>query len=149
VSKLLKGEEFDGVDNLVALGPSAVPVLLEIAQANPDPLTRARINAALGLLGDRRAIPVLTAELTSAGAMQRLTAVRALAQVGGAEAIAPLIGLLGDPDPSMSKIAIESLATIGDASAMAALQKIRTETPHEFLRTLAEAATEEIKKRIT
>jgi HEAT repeat protein len=144
----LRGEEFDHLDDLVALGAEAVPDLLDLARQAADGMTRARAMEALGRIRDQRAVPVLTGALQTGSSLERLTAARALASVAGGEAVGALTGLLGDPDPSLVKVAMRSLAQVGDAAALAALERASGEPALDSLRGEALAAIQGIRSRI-
>jgi HEAT repeat protein len=144
----LRGEEFDHLDDLVALGAEAVPDLIELARQAPDGMTRARAMEVLGRLRDRRAVQTLTGALQAGSSLERLTAARALAAVAGAEAVGALTGLLGDPDPSLVKVAVRSLAQVGDAAALAALERASGEPALAPLRGETLAAIQGIRSRI-
>ena len=144
----LRGEEFDHLDDLVALGAEAVPILLDVARQSPDEMLRARAVEALGRIGDKRALPAIEEALRSESSLERLTAVRALARTAGSDSVVLLTPLLDDPDPSLVKIVVRSLAEVGDAVALAALERVKEQPAHDFLRDEAVAAIDTIKDRI-
>jgi HEAT repeat protein len=146
IEQLLGGEEFDRATEAAALGAGAVPVLMEIADDHEHPFMRARAMAVLGWIKDRRAIPALTAALADGNATVRLSAIRAFAQVAGSDATDTLIGLLDEPDPGTVKVAIHALQEIGDRKAVAALETVKSASPHEFLRGMADAAASKIRE---
>jgi len=148
IEKLLKGEEFDGRDKLIALGTSAVPTLIEIAQHDPNVLHRARALDVLGRIGDHQVIPVLSAGLRAQDSLERVAAVQALSEVAGAESVKTLVSLLEEPDPALVKVVLRSLARVGDASALAALERAQREPSSEPLRAEVETAINEIRGRM-
>jgi HEAT repeat protein len=148
IHSFLRGEEFDHLDDLVALGGEAVPILLDVARQSPDEMSRARAVEALGRIGDRRALPVIEDCLRSGSSLEKLTAVRALARTAGADSVATLAPLLDDPDLSLVKVVVRSLAEVGDAAALAALERVKEQPAHDFLRKEAVAAIDTIKDRI-
>lgn len=148
IEKLLRGEEFDGRDELIALGASAVPVLMDIAQHDAEALKRARALDVLGRLGDRQAIPLLKAALAAPTLTERVAAVEALAELAGKDAVSLLVGLVDDSEPALAKVVVQSLASVGDSSALAALERVRAQSTFAFLRAEADAAIGDIKGRI-
>jgi len=98
---------------LAMLGdPRAIPHLEEACK-DPSPLVRADAVDALGALGGPAQTPMLARVLASdRDARVRLHAARALARLGGREAVAALIAHLGDADESVSFECRRSLATI-------------------------------------
>lgn len=148
IGSFLRGEEFDRLDDLVALGSEAVPILSEIARQSPDEMLRARALEALGRIGDPRALPVIEGALRAESSLEKLTAVQALARTAGPGSAATLTPLLADPDPSLVKVVVRSLAEVGDAAALAALERVKEQPAHDFLRKEAVAAIDTIKDRI-
>ena len=144
----LRGEEFDHVDDLVALGAEAVPVLIDLAGHAADEMTRARALEVLGRLGDPRAVPVLTGALNAESSLEKLTAARALAAVSGSGAVEALAGLLDHPDPALAKVVVRSLASIGNATALAALERAENTPASEFLQGEIVAAVQTIRERL-
>ncbi len=147
IESWLRGEEFDHIDDLVALGSGAVADLIDLARQAPDRILRARAMEVLGRLRDRRAVQMLSEALQSGSSLERLTAARALAEVAGAEAVGPLTGLLADPDPSLVKVVVRSLAGIGDAAALAALEGAEASPALAPLRGEVLAALQSIRDR--
>lgn len=147
VERMLQGEEFDELDDLVALGSQVVPTLISILRSHPELFMRARASIVLGRIGDAEAVPALTETLNSDEPLQRLTSARALADISGAEATDLLIALLDDPDPSVCRVAIESLADVGTTEALSAIARAKNETSHDFIETLAESAISDIEER--
>jgi len=74
---------------------------------------------ALGELGDRRAISVLTAQLKSEDRHMRRIAAHALGKLGDKEAVMPLIEVLcnQDEDVQVQLAAVKSLGRLGDNRA--------------------------------
>jgi hypothetical protein len=78
------------VDDLVAIGPAAVPMLNEALNPNHPWLTAYRAAEALGQIGDGRAAGPLLDALRHPNSNVRWSAVRALAVVGDARALLEL-----------------------------------------------------------
>lgn len=76
---------------LVSIGPKAVPILLEVLKKRPDAQTCESALGALGLLGDRRAVSLLTALLKDSAHRFRGLAAEALGHIGHPGAVEPLI----------------------------------------------------------
>ncbi len=89
----------------------------------------------LDRLGDA-ALPALQALLSSAEREHRWWAVRALAVVGTAEAVAALIAVLGDPDPDVRACAVVALAELRPAEAVEPLV-VRLDDPSAYVARLA------------
>lgn len=147
VEQMLQGDEFEALDDLVALGSQIVPTLIAILTSHPELFMRARASIVLGQIGDEQAVPALTEALRADEPLQRLTSAQALAEISGSEATAPLIELLDDPDPSVCRVAIECLADVGSTEALAAIARVQDETSHDFIQTLAASAISSIEER--
>jgi HEAT repeat protein len=148
IEKLLRGEEFDRLNELVALGTKAVPTLVEILQQHPDADMRARAAVALGLIGDKQAVPMLKKALDTSDPQQKVSVIEALGKLAGAEATEELVKLLNDPDPSVLKVAVRGLAEVGNKTAIAALETLHAGSTEDFMRKQAEVAISEIRGRI-
>ena len=86
------------------LGQSAMPALLEVLQNGAN---KARHLAAdvLGGLGDKRAVEPLAKLLSDNDKDMRITAIEALAQIGGSDCLVLIQGCLQDPVPEVREAA--------------------------------------------
>jgi HEAT repeat protein len=84
--------------------------------------------AALGEIGDPRAVPSLLHLLKSRDNYTRIAAIEALGRLRAAEAVEPLVKLATDEgvEPFLNKKAIEALGNIGDARAVPSLVRMMT-----------------------
>lgn len=148
---------FRATDSIVALGKSAVPSLIEIAESG-DPGEILSAVVALGKIKDKRAIEVLSAIVQQQSPMLRCHAAEALGEIGdskGLKALAlalededsnvrvnaasamlkipdermakPLIKALSDTDPQVRMCAAITLGNCGDKSAVPHLVKLLDE----------------------
>jgi HEAT repeat protein len=95
----------------------------------------------LGDLKDPRAIPILVPLLTDHDVNYIVP--WSLGQIGNPSAITPLIGSLGDPDPSMRVLAIHALAELKATSALPRLRQLLDDTARsnfDKFESVAEAA---------
>jgi len=100
----------EAIRALIAEGDSgAAGELAQVASEGGSAETRA-----LASLGDERAVKDLIAEL-DAGPGARVTTIDALGASGNSLAVAPLVGLLGDPRPEVRGAAAAALGKLGDA----------------------------------
>lgn len=114
-------------------GEQAASALVAIGDAAYDPLTHAaqgrtwiaRENAvwALGALGDRKAIPVVSAALRDKEAAVRRRSAWALGALDASEAVTALVGALSDEDAGVRRQAAWALGAIGDRAAVDGLMK--------------------------
>jgi len=148
VEPLLLGDEFDTLDDLVALGEAVVPALLEIAATHADAVVRARALVVLGRIGDPRALPAARAALHAPVLQERVSAIDTLAHAGGPAAGPDLIALLDDAEPLAVQLAVRALGSVGGADAVAALQHLAAHAPADFLKPHVAAAVAEINTRI-
>jgi HEAT repeat protein len=86
------------------------------------------VAAALGEIGDSKAVPVLVRLLKSRDNYTRVAAMESLGRLRATEAVEPLIQLAldGGLEPFLNKKAIEALGEIGDARAVPALVRMLT-----------------------
>lgn len=76
-------------------------------------------------LGSREDLPALLSFLNEKEPMGVVNfAIQAVATIGGNEAQAALLGILGYPDKYVRRNAVEALQTVGDLSAIPALQRL-------------------------
>ena len=97
--------------------------LVELLQEHPEAIVRRAAAAALGRLGDARAVePLATALLTDETAEVRQESANALRQLDDPEAVSPLIqALLQDRDSSVRAEAAAALGALEDERAVQAL----------------------------
>lgn len=148
IQPLLLAEEFSGLPELVELGEDAVPALLEILEeSQEDAFLRCRCLVALGEIGSPLAAPAVIPHLASEDRTDRVHSARALANILGAEASLHLLPLLDDEVLSLRKVAIQCLGSKAGPEVLPALRQVVAESPHDFLRTEAAAAIEQIEGR--
>jgi HEAT repeat protein len=83
---------------------------LEHALADSDDWVRVRAMEALGVRGEREAVPRLTELARSPGKLVALKAVETLGQLGGPEAHKVLLGLSSGDDPELAEAAAAAIA---------------------------------------
>jgi HEAT repeat protein len=109
--------------DLIAMGPRAVPLLLEIVTqgAHDAAVTAVRV---LGEIRDTRATPILLQMLTRSDDLNmRAQAAGALGKTGGPEVPAALVAALDDPAWQVRAQAANSLGTLGGDDAVTALAR--------------------------
>ena len=102
-----------------ATDPDLVPRVLDTFEwaREEDPQIRRYLAQALGILGDRRAIPALVEALADPDADTRLWATTALSAVGEPRDWETLRPVLADSDPAVRKQAAHSLGALGAREA--------------------------------
>ena len=146
---LMKGDEFPRLQQLVQMGQSAVPVLLDLLNQPSTPAyLRHRAIAALGEMGSSSAIPDLKAALGHGDPVHRLMAARALAKISPPEAASHLLPLLDDADTSVSLTAVQLLGDVGDRESLTRLASVRDSHDEPSIREGAAAAIREIQSRL-
>ena len=119
--------EYEITEDLVDLGPEAVPVLIA-ALADRSEKVRHVAADALGQIGDPRAVPPLAAALKDEAEEVRSEAADALGRLDDRTAVPALIEALGDGEPSVRRAAAGALGNLsrparqGDAGASPARQ---------------------------
>lgn len=122
------------------IGPPARPALhegLRHAEGPEDPRA-VGATVALGVVGDARDVPLLVPILRGGGPAG-LHAARALGQLGGPNAVQPLVDALGSDDPELRLRAAEALAEIGSPHAAPGLAAALDHDGHEFPRAVCRA----------
>lgn len=119
-----------------AIGDLKSPSSLEPLQAALDPgatdtdtaLANKALAAALGRLGDPKAVPALTGLLRTKDNYTRIEAIQALGVLRAPQAVEPLLQIVSDDgsEPFVNKKAIEALGRIGDVRAVPALMRMLT-----------------------
>lgn len=102
---------------LGAFGPRALPILREIVEEDGGLVVTAAVEA-LGMIGDRDAVPVIGVALLDGPLPTRIAATRALGEIGGAEADTLLVAVATD-DPH---------ALVRESAALA----LGVSAPHEL-----------------
>jgi HEAT repeat protein len=98
---------------LARIGGPAVPVLVErLGAGHGDGEARQAAAAVLGLVGDRRAVAPLTAQLADRDVNVRSAAAEALGRIGGVESAAALRAALASDDAVLRLAAVEGLAAL-------------------------------------
>jgi HEAT repeat protein len=105
---------------LLAIGPDAVPSLLELTSSD-DERVRAGAIELLGLLGDAADAREFSHRLRDAAAEVRAKTARALGRLGAAQASEDLRAALGDRIPDVRAAAAIALGDIGDRAAVVPL----------------------------
>jgi HEAT repeat protein len=107
---------------LVAIGSPAYDELVGAAKSSA---WIARRNAvwALGALGNRRAVPVVTAALSDSEAAVRGRGAWALGALDASESVTALLGALSDPDAGVRQQSAWALGAIGSRDAVEGLIK--------------------------
>jgi HEAT repeat protein len=123
--------------------PSAKPYLLEEIR-DPDPNTARAALDALVAFDAREIVPTLVEWLAgSAPPAGRALAAEALCQLGGKDAVEPLIAALRDSDEEVAKTAAASLGVLRDARGVEPLGKLVTDkTASQWVRYEAAKALE-------
>jgi HEAT repeat protein len=102
----------EAIEAMVRFGSLAVELLIE--QLDEDDADTAKAAAvALGRIGDRRAVPALSALLVEDRRELWIPVITALARLGDGRAFEPLLALLGDADAAVRQGAIGALNSIG------------------------------------
>jgi HEAT repeat protein len=111
------------VEAIVRFGAPMVDVLVE--QLGRDDLdTRRAAVAALGHIGDTRAVPALIGLLDEGDRELLVPVAGALARLGDGRALEPLVQLLGDKDVSVRHAAIGALNSIGHPDMAARMRTL-------------------------
>jgi HEAT repeat protein len=109
------------------MGLSRIKAAVEPALYNLEPLDRSNKGAAisaLGLIGDRRAVPKLIPFLEDSGS--REGAVTALGQIGDSRAVEPILNTLPETERRYSNAAILALRRIGLRAFPALMRELRS-----------------------
>ncbi len=151
INTYLRCTDFDcsnRLDGIVALGPKAVPRLIELLEAAPsagEPRLpgdgyEIRLVVALGQLGDSRAVVTLRPLLTHPNPVLRAQVVNSLAHIGSVRVLDALLPLLKDDDPLVREMTAAGLMRLQDRRALAELRSaLGTETEPHIRRAIEEA----------
>lgn len=121
------------------LGTAILPRLLGLLHTTTvSEVQGEEVISVLGMLRNPDAVPILIEALSTGTPSMRRRAMRALGEVGDAQAVAPLIHCLTDPQEQMRQDAVVALynlgrhhvATIPIAPALVEVMVDRHETPH-------------------
>ena len=111
--------------------------------APPDTDTETKVaaaTAALGIIGDSRALMHLVTALDSRAVPVRMAAARALGRLGDRHAVPHLVGVLeGDPSAEVVRVAAQALGELGDPSIAYALEAAK-KSPNAAVRQAAQLA---------
>ncbi|HTV39723.1 MAG TPA: HEAT repeat domain-containing protein [Candidatus Sulfotelmatobacter sp.] len=157
---LKEQHKYDIIDELRAIGPDAIPALIQ-ALGDPDDQMRcdaelAMINLAGGFDGKpkmdiEKALPALVKSMGDTNSNVRAWAAHAIAEMGpgGVGAVPVLIKMLNDPDVGPRNCACIALRNIGPPAkpALPALQKALND-PEGDVRSFARQAIEKIEKPV-
>jgi len=130
------------VEALAALGPWPVPRLLRTLETATTAVERRSAADALGLMGNRRAIPRLLQRLEDPNMSVRRSATRALLRVRARSSIPPIIRLLRDPSGGVRVLVAGVLGRFGDRSAVPALVRALQDSKWYVRQVTAEALGE-------
>lgn len=126
------------LSGLEGFGPGAIEPLARAVEAAASrrwpPRSTAGAAAALGRLGDDRAVEPLSALLVAHPVESRLAAARALRALGLAEGLAPLRQALEDRSPEVRQAAAEGLFAIGGAASRPVLRARLSAEPDAAVR---------------
>ncbi len=111
-------------DTLRAAGKKAVPLLLDAARTG-SPQMRTEATSILGLIGDKRAVPLLLSHLQAGpNPARQVIIIRALGKIGDTRSVSTLVRLLRSKDSSLRASAAEALGLIGDNKAVGGLMAL-------------------------
>ena len=163
VIRYLRCTDFNCADALhavVAVGPSLIPQLSQLLQRGAPTKLAAELPgdasrtvglkavAALGALGDPRAIVALIGTLRNPDPLLRAETARALGGFSGNhEALTVLLPLLSDFDPLVRETTVEALQRIGCGQAVAALHDALDTEPADYIRRAIEKALQALEAR--
>jgi HEAT repeat protein len=124
---------------LLAIGPSALPALRELLDADEAEAREFAVEL-VGLLGDATDSRVVLLRLRDSSAEVRAKAARALGRLGAEEAGSALAETLGDRIPFVRVSAAHALAAVGDPAAAPRLLALAREDQFDPARAAAAAA---------
>jgi HEAT repeat protein len=130
-----KANDWLTVFSLAGLGEEAFDSLLAVLN-NPKAKGRAHAAAALGLIGDQRAVPVLLKALRDNDPVLRSRAAVALGRVGDPNAFDSLVEALRDSKPHVHRDALWALSELGDQRTLGLLMRALRD-PSRYMRKLA------------
>jgi HEAT repeat protein len=98
--------------------------LQTLYQTSAEWLVQFSIVAALGEMGDQRALPLLEAALDSGHELMQLAAVGSLGELGGDRAVELLTAQIANPDTQLRHRVAQALSQIATPAARAALETL-------------------------
>ncbi len=114
------------VDSLVLFAGRATPLLLgevvRLTAAEPAGLRLESALAAMGRVGDERALAPVSTALRDGGSAARVAAARALGDLGLSGGITALHAALADPAPEVREAAARSIVTIAGPAARGVIE---------------------------
>jgi hypothetical protein len=121
-----------------------------------DPVAAIAVLRTLAVLGDRRAVPVLSQGLTNLNESVRFAAITALADTTAPEAATALIKALGHPEPETQRFAVREIGRVKAAPAVHQLTRaledlnpVRShETKKEIIHALEQIGTPEAQRAL-
>jgi HEAT repeat protein len=154
IQGLLLGDEFKSDRaEILAMGPSSLPVLRELLQESPDSNQAVRI---LGMLpdihGDRSAfVPLVVEYSRKAGSSTQNAAIMALGQIGGSTE-APVLEQIAEAkdQPEFARVnAVRGLARIGTPSSASVIEKLTQQSnPDQMLNSVARETLTSLRQRL-
>jgi HEAT repeat protein len=124
---------------LLAIGPSALPALRELLDADEAEAREFAVEL-VGLLGDATDSRLVLQRLCDSSAEVRAKAARALGRLGAEEAGMALVDALGDRIPFVRVSAAHGLAAVGDRAAVPSLLILAREDQFDPARAASAAA---------
>jgi HEAT repeat protein len=100
--------------------PDVTPILLVVAEDDPDRVVKRHALFGLSRVSDRAAVPALRAGLRSRDRASRGHAIKGLEKLRSREAVPDLVNLLGDQYAGV--MAADALVSIRDETALAPLR---------------------------
>jgi HEAT repeat protein len=150
VEQLLLNEDSWGLVRvrLVALGPRAVPVVIDaVLRGGHDTKFVERALLALGELGGDDAEKFVASMLGHPDEMIKVAALSALRQIGKAEYAPAVTDLLSDASDAVRKESVKTLAEIGGETARERLAALAQSEEKEFIKEHAQRAAKAIEDR--
>lgn len=140
---------------LRAMGDSVIGVARTMLRTD-DPVAAISILRTLAVLGDRRAVPILSQGLSNLNESVRFAAITALADTTAPEAAAALIKALGHPEPETQRFVVREIGRVRAAPAVHQLTRaledlnpVRShETKKEIIHALEQIGTPEAQRAL-
>ncbi|MBD2100505.1 phycobilisome degradation protein NblB [Leptolyngbya sp. FACHB-261] len=107
--------------------PEVLDELCQVYERENEWLVQVSLIAALGELGDPKAIHLLTKALASDTDLVRTAAVGALGELGNPEAVPLLVPFAQDPDWQMRYRVVQALGRLGGPEALSVLQQMQND----------------------